>query len=187
MQIADRALAVLTVVGGAGWVLYVLAWGSDAGLTVPVLLVLTWGGVALLGLWSLRFTVYIVATKGAPEPRRLRRLVVGPALVLLCFGLVWSGLAFQVRFLVSRPALDRVAREARPMVPRGELTPGARVGLFWVKEAEVLPSGIVRIITTPCMFDDCGLVYSPGGEPPRIGEDTYRRLGGAWWHWWRSW
>ena len=67
--------------------------------------------------------------------------------------------------------------------------PRNRVGLFWLREAEVLPQGVVRIITTDCMFDDCGLVYSPAGVPPRIGEDMYEALalGGPWYHWWRGW
>jgi hypothetical protein len=106
---------------------------------------------------------------------------------VLCFAFVWSGASFWVRFQCSRPALNRYVQSASPMIASGTFTPGVRVGLFWLREAEVLPDGVVRMITTDCMFDQCGVVYSPRGAPPVVGEDTYNALGGPWYHWWRSW
>ena len=40
-------------------------------------------------------------------------------------------------------------------------------GLFWVREAEALPGGVVRPITTQCMFDDCGIAGTTFGQPVR--------------------
>jgi hypothetical protein len=37
------------------------------------------------------------------------------------------------------------------------------------------------------LVDDCGVVYSPTGEPPVVGEDSYEHISGPWWHWYRSW
>ena len=61
------------------------------------------------------------------------------------------------------------------------------VGLFVVRETEALPNGVVRMITTSCGFDKCGLAYSANGAPPVIGEDRYRPLGARWWQWEESW
>jgi hypothetical protein len=187
VRFLERAFAVLTLGCGVVWAVYVLALGSDAGLTVPVLLVLVWGGVGLLLLWGLYLGVHVLATRRSPQRRHVRWLLAGPALLLLCFAIVWTGAAFWVRFFISRPALDAYVRRASPESLGGSFKPGLRVGLFWLREAELLPGGTVRMITTQCMFDDCGVVYSPSGKPPRLGEDHYSSLGGAWWHWWRSW
>jgi hypothetical protein len=187
MRVADRVLAWLTILLGVVWTTYTLALGSDAGLTVPVLLVHWWGGIALIGLCAVWLVVHVLATRATPASRHVRRRLVVPALLLLCFGLVWTGAAFRLRFLLSRPALERFVRDARPSIVRGEFRPGVRVGLFRIQEAEAMPGDVVRLITTNCMFDDCGVVYSPAGSPPVVGEDTYKPLGAHWWHWWRSW
>jgi hypothetical protein len=167
--------------------MYILAFGSDAGLTVPVLLALVWGGLAVFVLWCLRFGLHLFNTRRSAERRRVRRLIAEPVALILCFAFVWSEGAFRLRFIMSRPAFESYVRHARPSIRQGEFKPGVRVGLFWLREAEALPGGVVRMITTQCMFDDCGVVFSPDTTPPRIGEDSYTRLGGPWYHWWRSW
>ncbi|MCI0441179.1 MAG: hypothetical protein L0177_18915 [Chloroflexi bacterium] len=187
MRLLERVLAVLTLMAGCVWAAYVLLLGSDAGITVPVLLVLVWGGAAILVLWAVRSVVHLLVTRRDPASRRVRRLVAEPVALALCFAFVWSGASFWVRFQFSRPSLSRYVQSTSPAIASGVFTPGIRVGLFWLREAEVLPNGVVRMITTDCMFDHCGLVYSPRGAPPVIGEDTYDALGGPWYHWWRSW
>ncbi|HXB56280.1 MAG TPA: hypothetical protein VN461_16000 [Vicinamibacteria bacterium] len=187
MRVLERVLAILTVSAGSGWAIYVLAFGSDAGLTVPVLLALVWGGVAVLVVWSLRAGLHLLNTRGLPGQRHLRRVIAQPAALALCFALVWSEAAFRIRFWLSRPALQSYVQRARPSIRHGEFRPGVRVGLFWLREAEALPGGVVRLITTQCMFDDCGVVYSPVAEPPRIGRDIYSALGGPWYHWRQGW
>jgi hypothetical protein len=185
----ERVVAGVAVAAGVVWAMYLLLFGSDAGLTVPIVIASVWGGVAVFVVWALRFALHVVITRRIPEPRRVRRLLAEPLALLLCFAFVWSGAAFWVRFTISRPWLGEFVLTASPSIASGSFTPGTRVGLFWLREAEVLPQGVVRLITTDCMFDDCGLVYSPAGIPPRIGEDIYEplALGGPWYHWWRSW
>ena len=101
---------------------------------------------------------------------------------------VWTGAAFRVRFMASLPWLGPYA--AAVSASNASAAPVAaprRVGFFAVREVELLPQGVVRLITTDCMFDHCGLVFSPNGRPPVVGEDNYVRLPSGWWQWLRSW
>lgn len=186
MRILERVLTVATVAGVAAWVAAGLLVGSDAGVTVFVRLGLFYGGVGVLALWVVDLLVHVFTTGRHRERRSIRRRAATVLVFAAVVGVVVTGGAFRVRFLLSRPALDAfVARHASR--PDAQVQPRTRIGLFWVREAEVLPGGVVRLITTPCMFDDCGVAYSPAGDPPRIGEDVYSRLGGNWYHWFRSW
>ena len=188
MRVLERVVAGVTFTVGVVWVAYVSLFGSDAGLTFPVVIALMWGGVAALVLWALRMVLHLVITRRVPERRRVRRLVAEPFVLLICFAFVSSGAAFWVRFMLSRPSLNSYVQTAPPTIASGSFKPGVRVGLFWLREAEVLPRGVVRMITTEChIVDHCGLVYSPTGAPPVVGEDMYDALGGPWYHWWRSW
>ena len=184
--VADRVFGAVAVAGGIAWAGYVLYFGSDAGLTLPAVLVVFWGTGALLVEWAIWLYVHWRATRGGPR-RWIRLALLFPATVAVLAVLTWFGGTFWVRFMLSRPALDRFVRDSRPAILSGQFRPGVRVGLFRIQEAEVLPGGVVRLITTGCMFDDCGVVYSPSGDPPRVGEDYYSSLGQRWWHWWRSW
>ncbi len=166
-----RALrvAIVTVWGATS-----LWLGSDAGLSVLALLLVLYGGFAMLLGWV------IASSTLRYRHERLSRIWLEPTVVLLILGLILTGAPFRVRFLVSRPALEQyVASAVANREPR-------RVALFKVLETERVSSGVVRLITTECMFDDCGVVFSQS-EPPRIGEDTYRRIHPRWWQWERSW
>lgn len=188
MRVVERALAIVTSMLASVWAAYVLGFGSDAGITVPVLLTLVYGGGGVLILWCLRIGAHLLANRKTPEHRRLQRLLIMPSCVVACAAAVSTGAAFWIRFLLSMPALESFALHNPSAVQRGlDAPPPIRVGLFWLREVEVLPKGTVRIITTQCMFDDCGVVYSPQSAPPVIGEDHYRHLVGSWHHWWRSW
>jgi hypothetical protein len=172
---------------GCAWVVAGLLLGSDAGQTVLVMIGLTYGGVGVLALAVIWSVLHLALARRTPDRGGWRsRVVLALAFVLLVV-FVFSGWAFRVRFFLSRPALDAFVATQGDTIARGQFEPGTRVGLFWVREAEALPGGVVRLITTPCMFDDCGVAYSPGGTPPRIGEDVYSRLSASWYHWFRSW
>lgn len=183
----ERVLAGLAAALGAAWIVAALVLGSDAGQSVPVVLGLMYGGLLACALWAARLGVHLWATRRTPERRGVIRQVAAALAFVLCAAFVFSGAAFRVRFLLSRPALDDFVRSQPTAISAGRFRPGTRVGLFRVREAEALPGGVVRLITTPCMFDDCGLAYSPEGVPPRLGEDVYSSLGGRWYHWFRSW
>ena len=182
----ERVVSVATVTAFALWTAYLVLLGSDAGVPFfPVLIVLGWGGVAVVVLWVLRMILHLAVTRHAPEQRRVRRLVAEPLVPLLCLAFVLSGAAFWVRFMLSRSSLNSYVAASSKATP-GSFRPALRVGLFWLRETEVLPQGAVRMITTECgVVDTCGVVYSPTGSPPVIGEDVYDSLGGPWYHWYR--
>lgn len=155
------------------WFAVSLWLGSNSGMGLPGLLLSVYGGGALLIAWAAAFAL------AYGFHRSFRRPWLEPVAIVAMWAGTYFGVFFEVRFLLSRPSLDRYA-SAR--IARN----GQRVGLFLARETEVLPDGVVRIITTDCGLDDCGLVFSRG-IPPRIGEDQYERLSGNWWRWWRSW
>jgi hypothetical protein len=168
------------------WTVAVLWKGSNAGLSVSALWVLWLGTIALAPLWIWRWIVHL----REPAESQTGWWKLGPLLLIGCVLFVAFGGAFFVRFLASRPALDRYARAvaaAAPSIPSCEPDPPVSVGLFEVHETELLPGGVVRLITSADLFDDAGIVYCAEGEPPVIGEDSYTPLGGGWWHWHRSW
>ena len=185
MQLSRHgAITAVAIAGEMAWIAYVLGRGSDAGLSVFVLIMLVWGGAALLLFWLIRLAVHFIARGKEPRSSYFIRWLIEPLVLGASFIAVWSGVAFQTRFFFSKPALQQFASAPHVVNPSPS---GPWVGLFHIREAEVLPQGVVRIITTDCMFDDCGLVYAPEGAPPVVGEDSYTPLGGGWWQWLRSW
>jgi len=187
MSRAERWIAYLSRALEISWALYLIVFASDAGLPLVPLLVTAWGAVGLLGIWLGRSLLRLFLLRRRRESTTsARALLLEPLAIVALAGAVFTGIAFEGRFLLSRHALDRYVREVKPSGRKGSRA-SARVGLFYIRETERLPGGTVRFITSVCMFDDCGLAYSPSGEPPRIGEDIYHHLSGPWWHWWRSW
>jgi hypothetical protein len=166
-------MACLTI-----WLLASVWLGSNSGISVIGLLSSVYGAAALLLVW---LVVVILAWR---RKERLERVWLEPAVIAVVLAAIYSGGLFRLRFLASRPALDRyVARTLAAGVSHRKPT---HVGLFVARETEVLPNGVVRIITASCMFDDCGVVFART-DPPVVGEDQYDPLAGHWWQWRRSW
>ncbi|HKR99652.1 MAG TPA: hypothetical protein VJU79_09070, partial [Candidatus Dormibacteraeota bacterium] len=109
-----------------------------------------------------------------------------PAAVLLVFSLVATTAAFLVRFGLSRPALERYVHTT---LRRGVVQEQKRVqvGLFRVRETQIVSADCVRLITSSCMLNDCGVAFRPKFEPPTIERDAYQPIGGGWWTWERNW
>jgi hypothetical protein len=186
LRVLERVVAGVTLTAGVVWVVGLLLFGSDAGLPFPALIDLVGGGAAVLVLWAARVALHLAITRYAPERRRARRFVALPLGLLISVAFVSSGAAFRVRFMLSRSLLKDYVQTVSPGITGSSPTPGVRVGLFRLRNAEVLPQGVVRMITTECgVVDSCGLVYSPAGTPPVLGEDVYDSLGGPWYHWYR--
>ena len=160
------------------WVLASIWFGSDSGISVPALLIVVGGAGLLLLVW---LVLLIVAWK---RKERMKGAWVEPAVAALVLAAIYSGAFFHLRFLASRRSLDRYV--AQTLARGGTHQKRMYVGLFVARETEVLPNGVVRIITASCMFDDCGIAFSRT-PPPVVGEDRYDHLAGNWWRWWRSW
>ena len=163
------------------WLTALIVLTSAGGLSVPELLGLFYGGAGLLLVWL----VLIVSARRQCLPVQLRATAAAPLLLLLGAGLLATDSTLLVRFLPSRAALDQYVAKVRMKAPARQES--RRVGLFTARETEVLPAGVVRIITAENMFDDAGLVFAPSGAPPVLGEDVYVRIGAGWWRWRRSW
>jgi hypothetical protein len=140
--------------------------------------------IAIYGAAGIVVAAGILAVIGARRKQRIARWWAEPAGVLIVLAAIYLNVPLYVRFFASLPFLERyvedVAAGVAPAVPR-------QVGLFRVSEVEVLPNHVVRLITTTCMLDDCGLVFSKSGSPPVVGEDSYSPIASGWWTWWRSW
>lgn len=160
------------------WIVSAVFFGSDSGISVPGLFVIGGGAAAPLLIWVVALGLAL------KRKQREQRTWFAPVAILLVLAAVFSGTLFRLRFLASLPALERYAAQT---LARGRShQKAARIGLFVARETEVLPNGVVRIITTSCMFDECGVVFSRN-EPAVVGEDFYESLAGDWWQWTRSW
>ena len=160
-------------------------------MSVFDVIVFGWGGVLLLIAWAIALAG--ARTRGDAIPLTFRFAM--PALFAIGAVAYWTDVAIYVRFVASRPALEKYVRDAQRARTGSALAEWTRtnsrsvawVGLFRVSETEALNDGTVRLITGSCMFDDCGLVFSPRGAPLRIEEDWFEHLVGRWWQWRRSW
>lgn len=184
----NAGLMKVALVANLLWATFVGILCTDSGIGMLWFLLFFYGGAGLLALWALRALVHVAWGRKREPSAPWPSWVLEPVFVGLVATAVTTGLAFQVRFVMSKPFLDWYVRS----VQSGDVVADRSlrltlVGLFIVRETEALPNGVVRMITTTCGFDTCGLAYSPKGTPPVIGEDIYEPLGSGWWQWQASW
>jgi hypothetical protein len=187
------------------WLAFVLIAFSDAASSL-IISMLT---VLVIGLWGLSWIirgVFAIAqpltsrskTKPAQFKKQLKEqlknyqnwLKVGiePATILLSMVLIAFAIPTSIRVKLSEPALTAYVQD----IQAGRRSPQTygeaprQVGLFTVKETELLDDGIVRLITTEAFLNHAGFVYSPHQTPPTLGEDYYQHLYGNWWNWQRQ-
>jgi hypothetical protein len=133
----------------------------------------------VIGLIWLGTLVRMLAKTG--RLARLRRhwpvWAVPPVIVLLVAGLVYAGAPIEIRFALSRLALDDFTRT----VSQGGPLPGDDewIGLYPVSSAELIPGGVRFAIDDAGFIGAEGLAWRPGGEPP---EDSVR-LHDSWYVW----
>lgn len=172
----SKPVALLQLLWGA----VVVYAASDGATSVAEYLVYFAGGCLFVGLTGLLAVACLWA-------RRVPRAFAIQTIVLIAvFFTVSLDLAFGARFLVSRQSLEEAVRQ----ISAGTESKDRRwVGLFRVRQIDTAQGaeGVVRFILGDCGLDECGVVYSARGQPPRVDEDLYRPMGGPWWHWQRSW
>ena len=189
-----RLVPVATIVLLGAWVVFVLACFSDAGAHVFSSVALIYGSLLWLLIWLVRLVVSAIrkqrgATSYEGRNRGGRYWIVEPAALVLCGVLAFSNVLYPIRFRLCRASLDAYVEDvvAGRAQPHADDSAPHWVGLFRVTETELLPNGVVRIITTEDFLDHAGFAYSPSTPPPVIGEDSYRHITGHWYHWYRSW
>jgi hypothetical protein len=179
----SRPLLILCV----SWICFIAIADSDAGSGMGLFIVL-YGITLVWGLtWLIRFLIHAWRYRRAkpPENRGVAYWLLEPLTLVLAFVIAASGVPRFLRFMASRPALTRYVQSARP----SDGDTKHWVGLYAVRETEVLPDGVVRFITSDSGFDEAGFAFAPRSAPPVIGEDIYTKLSFAdgWYHWHRSW
>ena len=161
------------------WLFTALVPLSDAGLSLPAFVILTYTAVALGAFWLFLF---VTSRRGSHPQSALASLVAFPAAALIVLLLkaldpVHNPL-FRLRFLVSRSSLAAAAEAALVAPPM----PPGRLGLFRIIRHDVGDNQVLFITTGCGLVDQCGIVYSPTRPPTRIFGDRFASLGGPWYH-----
>ena len=142
----------------------------------------------LLAWWLLRVALAVASRERLAVVRRspgIWLVVPAAVAVALLAGATHGALAFRV--YLSADALVRGAADLAAFPVSDLRADPARVGLFRVREFQRFDDEL-RFLTNECgVVDECGVIYSPGGEPKRRGEDSFTPLYGPWWHWYQSW
>lgn len=182
----ERRPVGLALTAGA-WLAGALFLESDTGIPLYAGWALTGTGALLLLAWLyrarrlLRSGQHDRLVRGRSTGRVLTWAMPPLAILLAMLG-AWSDTPLRLRLIAGQGPLLRHAVTLRDDPSRATEEGGHEYGIFAVQESSVV-SGQVRLITTPCGADSCGLVYSPDGEPVVVTRDSFRRLWGPWWHW----
>jgi hypothetical protein len=169
------------------WLAAALVLESDAGIPLYA----SWGlnatGLLIVLAWMFRARRLLSSgqhdrlVRGRSASRVLTWAMPPLAIVvaLLC---AWSDMPLRLRLILGQGPLLRHALALRDDPTLATEGGGHEFGIFAVHESSVV-AGQVRLITTACGSDFCGLVYSPDGAPLVVSRDSYRHLWGPWWHW----
>jgi hypothetical protein len=103
-------------------------------------------------------------------------LLLLPTSVLIFLALIPTGIAQNLRFAASEPALRAFAREVPPGYRKLE---PLRVGLFWMESCEERDGCVLW--TKSFFYSGIGLAYIPRATPPAWAEYRFEHLRGPWW------
>lgn len=134
----------------------------------------------LAGIWLVRFV-------GAASTKRLRlpvlhwiRWMAVPLVLGVAFLLTQTSVPSDVRFSVSRGAMNQAAAE----VMAGGSTNRSWIGLYPAERVERIANGMRFIVAGSGFIDQVGFAYSTDAHPAGTdGIDKYEPLGDGWWTW----
>ncbi len=167
------------------WGLCSIVYFTDAAVDFnPAIILLGCGAVLALAWLICQIVLFFRPVQGSIV-RRLTSFGCFPIVCSVAFIFATTDVGIRGRLWLCESEVARFATAIEPGAG-WDLEKSAQVGLFSVREVD-RHGDCVRMITAKDFLDDAGLVYCQAGQPPRIGEDSYRHLWGPWWHWRRSW
>jgi hypothetical protein len=177
----------------------VMAWAANVGVVFVSLLLLAGEidtGAICLALPMLLLTAVIWPTSLflslRQDPQSVKSLgkwarrLLSPAFLVIAMLLIHWELPFRVAFLISQPAMDRLAQQVIA-APAGQLSPGVqRVGLFTAAAIEKIPTGIRFASCYGHPFDYNGFAFSSMSLPSESDGYHYEHYRGNWYLCWRG-
>lgn len=106
-----------------------------------------------------------------------------PVLLLGAYATFQTTILFDLRLAASRGAMD----EAAMALMADEDLEYGWIGWFPVASIDRDVRGVRFLIADSGFFELIGFAYTTDGKPPVIGEHSYERLDGNWWHWQEGW
>jgi hypothetical protein len=170
-----RGLSILSM----AWLVFLLAPLSGTGLAF-FSFAAAFAVTLVTGAVSLSLVLTRTPVRRAVVLAWLAYPVAACALVaLFLFSQSPANPLFRLRFLLSRPALDRAARLALSHEPPP--TP-SWIGLFPIRRIDAFAPE-VRLISDGCgVIDACGLLYRPGPVSEGRPKTRLQHLEGPWYH-----
>jgi hypothetical protein len=182
------------------WLLGPLRWPISA-VTVCALLFALWsarlpGGlirnsislwilIAIGVLWLVWPVLRLIVGRRCGWPQSLlmhgqrQRVLVGVIVLASAFA-VWRNLPLKSAFAVSRPAMDRMARE---LIASGKPYGDDQWGVYRAKRIKAVPGGVRFTVEETDVRYKSGFIYLPNTDPKRTNWRSYRYIGGGWWAW----
>jgi hypothetical protein len=157
-------------------IVFILDAASRGSVVMVFAALLVW--LVFVVNWFVRFAFAVPWA-----PRRLSgaewcRWLAIPAILAIGFALFRSSVPSDVRFAISRGAMDRAAAE----IMAGGSTDRGWIGLYPMREIERRPEGVTFVVADNLLWTT-GFVYVPAGQPLSVNGDAYEPLDGGWWTW----
>lgn len=191
-ELARRPIPPASALAALLWALFSGVAYSNAGSDVVTFLFGAAAALLWMLVWIARLGARLWRARGTPfEVSRARILywAFEPSALAIVVLLSAGGVFAKARFLASERALTEYAEGVRSgAIAPQDGGPARSVGLYRVSSTQRLEGGAVRFITAgEGLLDAAGFAHSPGGPPPRLGEDSYRPFHEAWFLWRQSW
>jgi hypothetical protein len=127
-------------------------------------------------------------TEPGSAEREASRLWVGwivpPMIVVVACWLVSYDVPLRVGIAISRPAMDRFAKQLASAPPGAKIPRTARLGIYSAVEIQPIPGGVRFLVEGSGFFRSAGgFAYSPDAPPPpQDGDlsDVYTSIDGGW-------
>lgn len=146
---------------------------------------------SILALWAWAIVCVAWLVRAGVAVLLVRRRVISwrwamtPIAAVVAVLVVTTDASFEVRYRLSRPAMDDVATDV--VGGQRQATTISRIGLWRVERVERIQGGMRFLVRGTGFLDPYGFAFSPTGRPPAIGEDFYEHLDGPWYVWRESW